>query len=147
MNFELLFEESFQRVIGHGVGITNKGQQFFARFYEIFFAASDEVREKFCHTDMEMQRSFLKKGVYHLISFYLLRSDNDYLSSIALTHNQNHYDIPPELYDIWLEALLKAVAELDPEYRDELRLAWQIVMTPGILFMKYHYAMPGLKQH
>ncbi|MBT3428009.1 MAG: globin [Gammaproteobacteria bacterium] len=146
MNLELLFEESFQRIIGHGVGITKKGQHFFTRFYEIFFEASDEVREKFRHTDMEMQRSFLKKGVYHLISFYLLRSDYGYLSSIAKTHNQNHYNIRPELYDIWLESLLKAVAELDPKYCDELRLAWQIVMTPGILFLKYHYAEPELKQ-
>ena len=140
MNLEELFEESYQRVIGQGVGITDRGQNFFARFYEIFFQSSDLVSDRFKNTDMEKQVRMLQKGMYQLISFYLVKTDSSSLKSIATSHNHSHYDIAPELYDLWLDALLETLKELDPEYTKELRLAWQIVMMPGILYLKHHYS-------
>ncbi len=139
MHLERMFDESYERVIGHGIGISESGTRFFTRFYEIFFAKSELVREKFRLTDMSQQLKVLQKGMYQLMSFYLMRTDNDYLQSIALTHNRDHYDIHPELYELWLESLLQTVAELDPDYHEEIRLAWQIVMTPGILYLKYYH--------
>ena len=139
MNLEEIFEASYERVIGQGIGITEKGQSFFMRFYEIFLNTSDKVPEKFKNTDMNRQVLMIQKGLYQLISFYLIKNDSDYLIAIAESHNKKHYDIEPELYDLWLKALLQAVEELDPEYHEGLRLAWEIVMTPGILYMKYHH--------
>ena len=139
MNLEKNFEASYVRVVGDGIGITEKGQRFFTRFYEIFFASSPEVPLKFANTDMKEQVNVLQKGVFQLISFYLLKSDNDYLRSIATTHSRTQYDIPPVLYDFWLSSLLATVKEFDPEYADHIGLAWQIVMTPGILYLKHHY--------
>ena len=139
MDLERMFDESYERVIGHGIGISENGTRFFTRFYEIFLAKSETVREKFKATDMSVQMSVLQKGMFQLMSFYLMRTDSDYLQSIAVTHNHGHYDIDPELYDLWLDSLLQTVEELDTEYHDELRLAWQIVMTPGILYLKYYY--------
>lgn len=139
MDIEATFIASYQRLIGEGVGITDRGKIFFRRFYENFLASSPRVREKFAETDMERQAAVLQKGLYHLISFYLTKNDNQYLLDIALSHGSDNYEIEADLYDLWLDALLKTVEELDPEYDRDLRLAWQIVMAPGILFMKHHY--------
>jgi len=139
MDIETTFTASYERVIGEGVGITEGGRAFFHRFYENFLASSVQVQEKFRNTDMDRQELVLQKGLYHLISFYLMKMDNEFLKSIATSHDRHHYNIEPELYDVWLDALLKTVEEMDPECDNDLKLAWQIVMTPGILYMKHFY--------
>lgn len=139
MDIESTFIASYERVIGEGVGITERGRLFFRRFYENFLASSDRVREKFGSTDMARQEVVLQKGLYQLISFYLTKTDDQFLRDIAVTHSAYHYGIDPDLYDFWLEALLATVEEMDPEYNADLRLAWQIVMSPGILYMKHHH--------
>jgi len=139
MNPEKLFEQSYERVIGSGVGITDKGEVFFSRFYEIFLQSSELVTTKFKDTDMVGQVRMLQKAMYQLISFYSLRSSSDYLYDIATSHSKHHHNINPEFYDLWLCSLLKTVQELDPEYTHDLKLAWEIVMAPGILFLKHHY--------
>ena len=139
MNLESAFEGSYARVIGSGVGITAKGQDFFERFYDIFLSSNDEIQNKFSKTDMQKQVGVLQKGVFQLISFYLTKSDGEYIHSIALTHRRSEYDIQPIYYDLWLDALISTVKERDPDYEDRVGLAWRIVMTPGILYLKYHY--------
>lgn len=139
MDVEKAFKESYERLIGSGVGISKGGSRFFARFYEVFFDKSEAVSQKFTATDMPTQIRVLQKGMYQLMSFYLTKKDSQYLHSIAVTHSQSHYDIHPELYDLWLESLLETVEEMDPDYNGAIRLAWQIVMSPGILYLKYHY--------
>ncbi len=139
MNPEKLFEESYERVIGSGVGMTEKGDAFFTRFYEIFLNSSVKVAEKFANTDMAGQIKMLQKAMFQLISFYLLRSSGDYLHEIATSHSKVRHDIDPEFYDLWLKSLIQTVCETDPEYTPELKLAWEIVMSPGILYLKHHY--------
>ena len=139
MDVDALFEASYERLIGGGVGITDRGRLFFQRFYENFLGSSAQVRSKFASTDMERQVAVLQKGMYHLIAFYLTRQDNEFLRNIADTHAKPHYDIPPQLYDLWLDAVIETVAVRDPEFSDDLELAWQIVMMPGIQYMKHHY--------
>lgn len=48
-------------------------------------------------------------------------------------------DIHPELYDLWLECLIETVAEFDDGFRDEVELAWRLVLSPGIVYMKFKY--------
>ncbi len=138
-NYQQLFDESYTRVVGQGVGITKKGEQFFSRFYAYFFERSDEIKRKFKDTDMESQVGILQKSMYHMISFYVLHTDHEFLRRIATTHNQSHYDIKPEYYDHWLEALISTVGELDPQFDRETELAWRLAVTPGILYLKMHY--------
>lgn len=142
-NYEDLFDESYDRVVGQGIGITSKGKQFFGRFYEYFFEGDDEIRAKFKDTDMESQVRILQKSMYHMIGFYMLHTDHEFLRQIATTHNQSHYDIKPEYYDHWLTALISTVAELDPQFDQETELAWRLAVTPGILYLKAHYASEG----
>lgn len=140
MDIESIFIASYERIIGEGVGITDTGRAFFRRFYENFLASSERVREKFSATDMERQEKVLQKGLYQLITFYLTKSDSQFLREIARVHDKDHFSIESDLYDLWLEALLVTVEEMDPEYNADLELAWRIVMTPGILYMKHHHS-------
>ena len=139
MNYQELFEESYGRVIGAGVRLGDKGKEFFDRFYNNFFANSREVRDKFTDVDMAAQVAVLQKSMFHVVSFYVTKTDTDYLMSIARSHSRTQYNIKPELYDIWLESLIETVEAMDPKYEDELALAWRLAMIPGIEFMKFHY--------
>jgi hemoglobin-like flavoprotein len=139
LNYEELFEDSYARVIGEGVGIGDKGREFFSLFYRIFIDKSQQIRDRFADVDMDAQVVVLQKSMFHMISFYATKTATEYLENIARTHNRDQYAIKPEFYDIWLEALIETVAQLDPEYENDLALAWQLAMTPGIQFMKFQY--------
>ncbi|MBS9403440.1 globin [Halomonas sp. TRM85114] len=135
MDVEQLFENSYRRVLEREVD----GQAFFAAFYDGFIAASPEVAMKFRHTDMQRQRSMLKKAFYHLLAFYGSSHADYYLHQVALSHGRTHLDIPPRLYDLWLETLIDTVRRFDDRLTDEVELAWRLVMAPGIVYMKFHY--------
>lgn len=121
------------------MGISDKGRTFFSTFYEIFLGKSQLIRDKFAHVDMDVQLRVLQKSMFHMISFYATKTDTEYLATIARTHSRSQYDIKPEFYDIWLESLVETVLRLDPEHEDDLSLAWELAMTPGIQFMKSRY--------
>ena len=111
-----------------------------ARFYEIFLMSSDEVADKFRNTDMATQERVL------MASFYLMMLGHDgqvdgkaHYERLATLHDRAHLDIRPELYDLWLDCLVEAVAEFDPEFSDPVEKAWREMMAPGIRFMKTGY--------
>ena len=127
MNYEKLFEDSYARIIGEGVGIGDKGHTFFSMFYDIFFSKSQQIRDKFADVDMDAQVRVLQKSMFHIIGFYATKTDSEYLATIAHTHSRDQYDIRPEFYDIWLESLIETVQQLDPEYEENLGLAVETV--------------------
>ncbi len=135
MNIEQLFDASYDRILSREVG----GQGFFSAFYDRFLAASPEVAEKFRHTDMTRQQAMLKKAFYHLLAFYASSHADYYLHQVAVSHSRVHFDIPPRLYDLWLESLIETVRHFDDRFTDEAELAWRLVMAPGIVYMKFHY--------
>lgn len=135
MNVEQIFDGSFERVSTESIN----GNSFFADFYNRFLASDIRIKQRFEHTDMEAQKSMLRKSFYSLFSFYI-SADTDYLlKKIAYTHSRTQLDIPPDLYDIWLESLIESVRLYDPEFNDDVELAWRLVLTPGIVFMKFYY--------
>lgn len=135
MDIECLFDASYVRVLSREV----EGQAFFAAFYERFIAASPEVAAKFRHTDMAHQQAMLKKAFYHLLAFYASSHADYYLQEVAISHSRAHLDIAPPLYDLWLEALIDTVRVFDEQFDAEVELAWRLVMTPGIVYMTFHY--------
>ncbi|MFP4137950.1 MAG: globin [Halomonas sp.] len=135
MDIEHLFDASYARVLSREV----EGQTFFEAFYERFVAASPEVARKFRHSDMARQRAMLKKAFYRLLAFYVSSHADHYLQQVAVSHSRAHLDIPPSLYDLWLETLIDTVRTFDEQFDDEVALAWRLVMTPGIVYMTFHY--------
>ena len=135
MDVEQLFDESFARVLARKI----KGRGFFEAFYDRFVAASDEVAKKFRNTDMAHQHAMLKRSFYHLLTFYASSNADYYLEQVAISHNRRHLDIPPDLYELWLKTLIQTLRDFDAPCSDEVELAWRLVMTPGIVYMTFHY--------
>lgn len=135
MEYERLFDNSYERVILE----VREGREFFEAFYNRFLASSPVVRHKFRHTDMEQQRNMLKKSFYNLLAFYASGSADSVLERIALSHSRKGLDIPPDLYDLWMDCLASTIKDYDPQYGEEVELAWRLVLSPGITYMKFRY--------
>lgn len=135
MSFEELFDASYERVQHPQPGTPD----FFEGFYRRFLMSSPEVRVLFRNTDMAIQRSMLKKSFFSLIAFYASGSIDDVLHRIACLHSARHLNIAPHLYDLWLECLMDTVRDYDRECSDDVELAWRLILSPGITYMKFGY--------
>ena len=126
-----LFNDSLERT---------SGSPFLERFYELFVASSPEVAEKFAHTDFRQQRHAVKVSLYMMMSAVLGHPEGDvHLTRIARRHSRAALAIRPELYDLWLDCLIRAVREYDRSFSGETERAWRNVLQRGIEFMKSRY--------
>jgi len=116
-----------------------RSEGLFERFYEIFIESSDEAREKFNDTDMSKQVEMLTHSFY---TTKLAPSIGDNLKELAVVHGKKGLDISPGLYDVWLDCLMQAIMEFDPEMSFEVDTAWRRIMRPGIDYMKSHSGSP-----
>jgi hemoglobin-like flavoprotein len=135
MSYESIFDFSYERSVKRQV----EGEDFFACFYHAFLASSDDVRSRFANTDMAIQRRMLKKSFYNLLAFYASGSVDSVLERIGETHSRHRLNISPHFYDLWLECLIATVAKFDPEFTPEVELAWRLVLSPGITYMKFKF--------
>jgi len=115
--------------------------RFLDLFYAKFLASSPKVQARFAGTNLERQKRALRGSLWVI----LLAAENEekgpetYLASLAEMHSSRHLDIGAELYDLWLDNLLAAVAECDPEHTPQVRSAWERVMMVGIHYMVTRY--------
>ena len=113
---------------------------FLDRFYEVFLETSPEVAEKFKHTNFARQKVALGQSLYLMV---MAAEGGDaavsYLDRIAERHGRNALDIRPELYQVWLDALVATARELDPEFDDETEAVWREMIRPGIEIMQARY--------
>ena len=58
---------------------------------------------------------------------------------LAEQHDHDHADVPPHLYNLWLDSLCEAIQKHDPEYTPELANSWRDAMLPGIEMMISKY--------
>jgi len=133
MSVSALFDDSYHRLFGEGVGIKSSADRFFETFYH-HFLANPEVAELFSGTDMSRQAGMLRKSFYHLVAFYVSHEPSAELDRIALIHQR--LGILHILYDNWLDALIETVREMDPGCDERTELAWRLAMTPGLTYMR-----------
>jgi hemoglobin-like flavoprotein len=116
------------------------GSRFIDLFYERFLAASPVVREKFARTGFARQKLALRASLWMMLMAAEdeTRGPERYLAPLADLHGTRHLGIGADLYDLWLDSLLAAVAECDPEHTPEVREAWEQVMMVGIRYMCTH---------
>ena len=112
----------------------NAGSGFLERFYELFMATSPEIREKFADTDFERQRKALRDSLFLMLSAAGTTKGLAHreLEKLARRHSRAQLDIKPEWYALWLDCLLEAVSEHDPEFSPEIDEAWRDSLRPGI---------------
>jgi len=111
---------------------------FFDTFYQHFLASSPAIREKFVRTDMAAQKHLLRAGILNLVLYARGMSDTK-LRALGQSHSREGFDIRPELYDLWLDSLLLAVKEHDPQASLEDLAAWREVLSKGINVIKSFY--------
>ena len=134
-NYLRFFLDSLYRVSGE----PEDQRDFLSRFYEIFLAESPEIRARFDNTDMERQREMLAQSLHEMVDFATSRVASDRLGRVADRHSRRQRDIPPELYEVWLDSLIRTVREMDPLFCEEIELAWRVVLAPGIAYMTFRY--------
>ena len=131
------YVDIFQRSLARAIGQGEYNHEFISRFYEIFLGRSDDIAELFHGTDMVAQRQMLHDSLVLLVDFFSSREVNPALDRIARVHARSGRDIRPELYDLWLDSLIEALSQFDPDFDAEVELSWRLVLAPGISYMKF----------
>jgi len=134
MDYEQVFRESYQRVLNRR---TSEEREFFDAFYDRFIAADPEVAAKFKGVDMEAQKTLLRQSLIHLLHLSNTKRIPGGMLEIARRHDRRHADIPPRLYQIWLESLIQTVRETDPQCNADVELAWRMICAQGITYMTF----------
>ncbi len=132
-NYSKIFSRSLTRAV------SADPDRFFSQFYDRFIPSSPEVTALFEGVDMKRQRKIIEASLAYMSEFAAFLTKTDPLERLAERHSRRGIDVDPALYEVWLDMLVETVRESDPEYSDEVGLAWRVVMSPGIAFMKAHY--------
>ena len=130
--------ETFRASLRRCLADTN----FLHQFYELFMASSEEVREKFKGTEFPRQTRVLADSLY--IMAVASESKDDAiawkeLDRLAERHSRSGLDIRPDLYESWLECLIKAAAAYDPDFSPEIEATWRSSLAPGIAHLRARY--------
>ncbi|WP_263144173.1 globin [Pseudomonas sp. RIT-PI-AD] len=112
--------------------------EFFDSFYRHFLASSPLIREKFLNTDMQAQKLLLRQGILNLVMYARGMPDTK-LRALGCSHARDALDIRPELYDLWMDALLLTIGEHDKQFDGDTRAAWREVLVKGINVIKASY--------
>jgi hemoglobin-like flavoprotein len=132
-NYSKIFSRSLNRAV------SSDPDRFFSRFYDRFIPSSPEVTAMFEGVDMKRQRKILEASLAYMSEFAAFLTMTEPLERLAERHSRREIDVDPALYEVWLDMLVATVEESDPEYTEEVGVAWRIVMSPGIAFMKAHH--------
>ena len=129
----VLFDESYQRLFGDDIGLNDAADEFFERFYG-HFLNDPSIQALFNNTDMQSQVKMLKNSMFQLITFHLTHRPLPALKRLASLHR--NLDIPAEMFDVWLDALIQTVREFDGRCDLATEYAWRWALAPGITYMK-----------
>lgn len=115
-------------------------RSFMPRFYEIFTKSHPSIPAMFKNTDFEQQNELLSQSINMAILFV----QNNIIAKNALTrirqsHDHEHLKIKPDLYPLWINSLIAALKEFDPEFNPPLEKQWREVLAPAIDHIKAGY--------
>lgn len=105
------------------------GEALPAAFYRRFLASSDEVRQRFARTDMKTQQRRITEAL--ALATGVIENAPHALGALARQaelHDRRHLNVRPELYGLWLEALIGAVGECDPAYDVAVEHSFRLIM-------------------
>ncbi len=123
-----LFNESLNRC--------NRRPGLLDRFYDHFIASSPEIAEKFKNTNLANQKKMLMASFYTMVHFSSKNPEEQkMMERLSKIHSKADKDIPPHMYDLWLDCLIQTVKEFDTLFSSEIESAWRASMKPGISFL------------
>lgn len=104
---------------------------FIERFYDIFLDSHPDVRRAFASTDFDRQRRLLRRTLTSAI-MYAAGSDsvNREITTMAQVHSRKgKAPVQPHLYSYWLESLITAIREFDPQCDLHLERRWREALS------------------
>jgi hemoglobin-like flavoprotein len=116
-----------------------QGPAFLQEFYALFINSSEEVREKFRNTDPVRQAQVLGQSLYALAVAAQGPEGSPAWSGfdhLAERHSRRGLDIRPELYDVWLDCLVRTAHVHDPLFSPETEEAWRRTLGVGIEYLR-----------
>jgi len=125
-------------IVFQSYGRCCNNEHFFIDFYDRFMGSSEAIRALFQHTDMPAQRHLLRNGIMQLVLHARGMPDTK-LRALGCSHSRKGYNIRPEWYGLWLDALLVTLRKYDPEFDDDTALAWRRAIEPGIELIRGAY--------
>lgn len=125
-------KKSYQRCLLH--------PDFFDKFYEYFFKTDKRIPELFKNTDFTLQRTAIKHGIEYMIMYAEgSRIADAKIDSLSTKHDRNHLNITPDLYNNWMEALIKTIQSYDSEFNSDLQNSWTRILSYSISRIKSKY--------
>lgn len=117
-----------------------ENEDFMPAFYDRFLSTSEEIRDKFRHTNFEQQNKMLLRSLR--LAAGATAGDSEALKELrerARTHDRNHLNIEPQLYEIWLKAVIETVQEFDTEWDETVETTWRTILGYVISYMVKRY--------
>lgn len=109
---------------------------FFDTFYDVFLNKSEEIAEKFANTDLSKQKVVLKTSLFRMVANSRNESSTsgnsaggntarEEIEKIGKSHSRQQHNIPPAMYDLWLDSLCESVKKHDLGFSPELEKIWR----------------------
>jgi len=102
---------------------------FVPAFYKRFMASSPEVSKRFRYTEFEKQNRMLLNSLE--LAAHAIDGEPEALSELkkrSQTHDRDHMNIKPELYDLWLDSLVLTAGEFDDDWNEGVEEGWRTVL-------------------
>lgn len=115
--------------------------RFIERFYDILMDSHPAMRPAFARTDMARQRRALRQGLSNAILYgggnALVQRT---VEAVAELHSRRgRAPVPPKLYAYWVDSLVQAVRESDPQASPALEARWRQALAPVIATFTQRY--------
>ncbi|NQV26228.1 MAG: globin [Rhodopirellula sp.] len=114
--------------------------KFIPAFYDRFLSSSDEIRNKFTHTNFQKQNEMLLKSLK--LAAAATAGDLEGLQEIkarAESHDRHHLNIQPRLYEHWRVALIDTARVHDKQWNTAIEDAWNVILGHVIHRMTKFY--------
>jgi hemoglobin-like flavoprotein len=132
--------QAVQQSLGRCLLNERLGKGFLDAFYDEFLTSDPRIKPMFAKTDMKKQKDLLRQGLMTLL-MYAKKSPlaTSAIKQLAAKHSRQQLNVPPQLYPLWKQSLLKCIDSYDLELTPQLRKDWSESLDSGIEAMKAAY--------
>lgn len=107
--------------------------KFFDVFYGNFLASHPTIAPMFAKTEMSKQKALLRQGISMM---FMHLGGNGVgttgIDRIGESHSKKKMNIDPNLYDFWINSLVKSVKECDEKMTPALETEWRKTLRTGV---------------
>jgi len=132
LDYRKLFNESYIRTV------LNDQDDFFVDFYKRFTNSHKDISKIFANTNVDRQVSMLQESLLYMIDFANSDVASPRIHRLATLHGASNMNIPARIFELWIDCLVEAVRERDPQFTPEIETAWRVKLAPGLAFFKAH---------